>query len=181
MDRHNIGAGGWQPGLLPELASLNHWHPRTDVGIEEMQGNGWRLGAGGKAFGRQTRRRGREMVAGEPQGRRSTTPGRQASSTKGCDRRMAEPAAVLKKPFGYGFSIKKKKKKRFKKGGFATSPALKATQASSTSLLVSIALLRSRSMMQWGQVPAIAREYGGFFPLQFYKLWLKSLGLCAGN
>lgn len=37
----------------------------------------------------------------------STTPGRQAPRTKGCDQRAAEPAAALKKPFGYGISIKK--------------------------------------------------------------------------
>lgn len=52
MDRHDIGASGWKPDLLPESASSNHWHPRRDADIEEMQGNGWGPGAGRKAFGR---------------------------------------------------------------------------------------------------------------------------------
>lgn len=52
MDRHDIGASGWKSGLLPESASSNHWYPRRDADIEEMQGNGWGPGAGRKAFGR---------------------------------------------------------------------------------------------------------------------------------
>lgn len=51
MDRHDIGASGWKAGLLPESASSNHWHPKRDADIEEMQGNGWGPGAGRKAFG----------------------------------------------------------------------------------------------------------------------------------
>lgn len=39
MDRVDIGAGGWQPGLLPESASWNHWRLRRDEGIEEVCGN----------------------------------------------------------------------------------------------------------------------------------------------
>ena len=77
MDRHDIGAGGWQPGLLPESASSNRWRRRRDAGLEEMQGNGWGPGAGGKAFGRH-RDGAREAAAGELQeehhaGQASTT------------------------------------------------------------------------------------------------------------
>lgn len=45
------------------------------------------------------------MANGELQGRRSNVLGRQALCTKGCDKRTAEPAALLEKPFGYGNSI----------------------------------------------------------------------------
>lgn len=145
------------------------------MGGEEMQENGWGVGAGGEVFGRHGDGAG-EAAAGEPQGRRSIMLGWLAPWTKGCEQGMAEPAAAPKKLLSYGISIKRKK--RGLKCRLATYPALRATQASSTPLL-SIALLHGHGMVWWGQAPSVSRWYGEFFPLKFYKLWLKSLGLCS--
>lgn len=63
---------------------------------------------------------------------------------------------------------------------FATSLTHAATSALSTLLLLSITLLLfCRTAAQQRQVPDKARLCIGLFPLQFYKLGLKSLSLCS--
>lgn len=121
MDRHDIGASGWKAGLLPESASSNHWHPKRDADIEEMQGNGWGPGAGRKAFGSHWDRAA-EMANGVLQGRRSNVLGRQALCTK--DSRVSSRA-------GETLWLREQHlKKEGLKYRFSISPALKDSSAS---------------------------------------------------
>lgn len=110
MDRHDIGASGWNPGLLPESASSNHWHPKRDTDIEEMQGNGWGPGAGRKAFGRHWDRVA-EMADGELQGRRGTGLGRQALWPRAATQGQQSQQQLCRNPLVTGTAFKKRRLK----------------------------------------------------------------------